>query len=221
MSKHNQDGHIDSLLIPLVLVSLLLIAALGFAGWAYSGKQDYKNNVDAKVSAAVTIAKQQESTEKDTQFAQAEKNPLRTYTGPEALGSLVVLYPKTWSNYVSTSGSNGSQLDGFANPQTVPTATDPNSTFALRYQVIGRAYSSVLADFRDRQQSGKITVAPYALPKVPSAIGVRVEGSLTTNHTVSMVVLPLRDKTIEVWTEGAQYISDFNNIILPNFSFSP
>ena len=41
-----QDG--SGLAIGLILVSVLLVAALGFGGWAFSGRQDYKNNVDQK-----------------------------------------------------------------------------------------------------------------------------------------------------------------------------
>jgi hypothetical protein len=36
-----------------------------------------------------------------------------------------------------------------------------------------------------------------------------------------MVVLPLRSQTVQIWTEGTQYVDDFNKLILPNFSFSP
>jgi hypothetical protein len=49
---------------------------------------------------------------------------------------------------------------------------------------------------------------------------VRVKGEVR-NETVDMVVLPLRDKTLQLWTEGTQFENDFNNNILANFSFSP
>jgi hypothetical protein len=36
-----------------------------------------------------------------------------------------------------------------------------------------------------------------------------------------MVVLPLRSQTLQIETAGSQFLGDFNNNILPNFSFSP
>jgi hypothetical protein len=36
-----------------------------------------------------------------------------------------------------------------------------------------------------------------------------------------MVILPLRDKTLEISTEAAQYQPDFNTYVLPNVTFNP
>ncbi|MDB5175303.1 MAG: hypothetical protein JWM81_161 [Candidatus Saccharibacteria bacterium] len=221
MNKHNQDGSINALLLPLIVAVVLLFGALGFGGWAYSSRQDYKNNTDQKIADAVTLARQQEDTLKDKQFAETEKQPLKDYAGPQAYGSVAIKYPKTWSSFVTDAGSNGAQLDGFFYPGTVPSVTSQSSTFALRFQVIDRSYSDVLQSVNDQQQSGKVQVSPYSLPKVSSAIGVRVEGQITPTRTGIMIILPLRDKTVQVWTEGDQFINDFNNNILPNLTFSP
>jgi hypothetical protein len=43
----------------------------------------------------------------------------------------------------------------------------------------------------------------------------------TTNSTGTMVLLPMRDKTLEIWTEAPAYLADFNTYILPNITFSP
>ena len=223
--KHNQDGAANGLAISLILAVLLLIGALSFGVWAYMGRQDYKDNTDAKIAAAVKIAKQQESSLKDKQFQEAEKNPLKTYNGPEAYGSIAITYPKTWSAYVddSANGSgNGALLDGYFYPGAVPSVTKQGGTFALRFQVLGQSYSQTLQTFNSLQQSDNPPqVVPYALPKVPKIVGIKVSGTLPNEKTGTMVVLPLRSQTLEIWTDGNQFASDFNNIILPNFIFSP
>lgn len=231
MLRQNQTGAISAAAIWLVLTILLLIGALIFGGWAYSSRQDYKNNVDAKINAAVTIAKQQEATAKDKAFAEAEKSPLKTYNGPEAYGSIVLQYPKTWSGYVAeasqNSGSSGTQLDGYFYPGVVPSVENQTSVFSLRLQVVSKSYSETIENLNQRAKSeNPPTVSPYALPKVPKAVGVRVDGTLpissgSDDKTGSMVILPLRSQTLQLWTEGSQFTNDFNNIILPNFSFSP
>lgn len=219
MNKHNQLGAINILLIPLILAVILLIGAIAFGAWAFSGRQDYKNHVDQKVAAAVTIAKQEESTQKDKDFAEAIKNPLTSYRGPSAYGSLLVQYPKTWSGYVSTNGSY--PVDGYFAPGVVPSVNAQDSTFALRVRVLQQSYDQVMQPYTQQAKEGKISITPFAFKKVPSDIGSRINGQITSQKTGSLVIMPLRDKTIEIWTEAPQYIKDFDTYILPNVTFSP
>lgn len=221
MIKLNQDGAASGVAVSLVITILLLVAALGVAGWAIAGRQDYKNNSDKKVAVAVAEAKRQESATKDKQFAEEAKNPLKTYHGPEAYGSLNLSFPKTWSGYVSDTGNSGSLVDGYFAPGVVPSVNDQTSSFALRITVTNTPYAETLKSFNNQQQSGKLKASTYALPKLPKIVGVKLEGQLTDKKTVTMVVLPLRSQTLELWTEGSQYLSDFDNYIIPNFSFSP
>ena len=232
MLQQNETGAVNGAVLSLVIAILLLIGAVVFGGWAFSSRQDYKNNTDAKIAAAVTVAKQQEGTLKDAQFTQAEKDPLATYNGPEAYGSIVVRYPKTWSGYTavgnsSSGGSGNSAVDDYFYPGVVPSTTDQSSVYALRIQVLNQSYSSVVSQINQSQSAASPpTISPYALPKVPRAVGIELTGTLpvtngTGNKTGVMVILPLRSETIEVWTEGNQFIGDFNNSVLPNFSFSP
>jgi hypothetical protein len=218
MSKHNQDGAINVLLVPLILAVVIIVVTISFAGWAYSSRQDYKNNVALKVATAVQVANQTESSLKDKQFAEAEKSPLKTYNGPQAYGSLVVQYPKTWSGYVDDSGSGDGPIDGYFNPGVVPSIADQSSTFALRIEVLSASYSATLQQFQG--QMG-ITTIPYSLPKVPSVVGVEINGQIQNDLMGSMVILPLRSNTLEIYTEGTTYENDFATYILPNISFSP
>jgi hypothetical protein len=220
MIKHNQDGSANSLLVSAILV-ILLIAALVFGVWSFKGRQDYKNNVDIKVAAAVTVAKQLESTAKDTQFAEAQKSPLKTYTGPQTYGSIVFQYPKSWSGYVDDTGNNSNALiDAYFSPNLVPSLTSTNSTFSLRVQVSSQSYSQYVQSL-SRSNSSAPAISAYALPKVPGQIGIQLSGTLPDGKQGTMVVLPLRDKTLLIWTDSTQFLSDFNNYILANFNFAP
>lgn len=227
MIKHNQDGAVSGELMSLILAVVLLLGAIGFGVWAFMGRQDYKDHTDAKIAAAVKVAVAENSTAKDKQFAEDAKNPLKTYNGPEAYGSIVLQYPKTWSGYVSeaNNGSNDTLVDGYFNPGVVPSVTDQGSVFALRIQVLSRSYSQVLTNLNNSQQPNKPrAITPYALPKVPKVVGVKVTGPLANNSatkTGTTIILPLRSETLEIWTEGDQFLPDLNNYILPNFEFSP
>ncbi len=218
MNKHNQDGAVNVLLLPLILATLFLIGALAFGFWAFGERQDYKNNVDQKISVAVAVARKQEWLVKDKQYAEAAKLPLKTYNGPEQYGSIVLQYPKTWSAYVVTGTNSDASLDGYFHPDVVPDVNAENSAFALRLEVVDSSYSEVLDEYKDAEG---VTIAPYALPKLPKVIGVRISGQIEENKQGSVIVLPVRDKTLKVYTESEAYLNDFNTNILPNLTFSP
>ncbi len=218
-----QRGEASVLLIPVIVLAILFVAAGSFATWAYSGRQDYKNNADAKITAAVNANTKSVQTKDAAQYAEAAKNPLATYTGPDAYGSVKISYPKTWSAYVDTTNS-GTPLNAYFHAGYVP-SIDSQQTYNLRVEVSSQSYSSVLASYSGQVKSGKITAAPYSFPTVPSVVGTKLAGAVVQNQTNggsgTLVLVPLRSTTLEVWTESNDYLSDFNTYILPNLTFSP
>jgi len=215
------ESGFSPLALPLGLSVFFLVVAIAFGGWAYMQMLDYKDHTDTKVAAAVAKAKADEDTVKDAAFAETEKQPLKTYQGPGTYGSVSVSYPKTWSAYVVDTHNSSPYIDGYFHPDSVPDANGQGSVFSLRVQVVQDAYSDVLNGFSSAVKNGSVKIAPYAAPKVPSVVGVRVDGQLTTTKQGSMIILPLRNMTLKIWTEAPQFENDFNNDILPNLTFRP
>lgn len=220
MKSLGQKGAINGLLISLIFVVLLLFGALGFGYWAFSGRQDYKDNSDQKVTAAVTAAQAQQQATDGKQYAEEAKNPLKKFVGPSDFGSVTASYPKTWSGYVVTNGGSN-PLDAYFQPDVVPSVNDQDNVFALRVQIIQQNYDQVVQQYSSLVQQKVATLSPYSLPKVPSIVGTKVDGTIATNQQGSVVILPLRNVTLKVFTQSQLYVSDFNNIILPNLSFTP
>lgn len=218
--KGNEYGAISGLLLSLILVSLLLVGAISFGVWAFMGRQDYKDNSDAKVAAAVEENTKKVQAEDAANYAEEAKNPLATHTGPSEYGSVQIKYPKTWSVYAITDGSS-IPLSLYAQPKVVPSVEDPESRFALRVEVTTDSYSQTVEAYLGMQEAGENTAKPFALKKNPDQKGLRFEGTLDNDIKGIMVVLPMRDRALKIWTESTSYASDFNNIILPNASFSP
>ncbi len=222
MVQQNQTGSINILLIPLIFVSLLLCGAGAFAVWAYGGRQDYKNNVNKKITVAVKEAQQQTQLSDQAQFDQREKSPFKNYVGAAAFGTPTVVYPKTWSAYVvEKGGSNSVPIDGYMYPGFVPDISSQTSTFAFRIQVVQQSYNTVVSQYSGLVKLQKVAQTPYQLPKVPNVTGSRFEGEIFTNKQGTLVVMPLRNITIKIWTESKDFQNDFNTIILPNFIFTP
>ena len=217
MKQLDQRGNVNSLLIPLVLSVILFIGSVAFAIWAFTGMQDYKNNVDEKVSVANAEVKKKTQLEDAAKYAEEAKNPLQPFVGPATFGNVEFDYPKTWSVYQSTS-SESPTLDVYFNPQLVPATTDKAAAYALRFKIVNQKYDTVL-----RQYSAKkgITITPTALAKVEGVIGTRIEGQIETDTQGVMVIVPIRDKTLQIWTESAAYLADFNEKVLPTLTFVP
>lgn len=220
MKKVDNRGAVNGFLIAFIVMTMLFLAAASFGVWAFMSRQDYKDNTDKKIADAVVIAKQEESTIKDNEFVQKEKEPTKEYKGPEAYGSVSIKYPKTWSAYVIENSTAVTPVDGYFYPNFVPGVLN-NSSYALRVEVVSKTYDTVLRSFDITVKSGKLKAAPFKAPKVPDIVGTRLDGELGTGKHGSMIVIPLRDKALKISTEIDQFAADFNNIILPNLTFSP
>ncbi len=218
MKKLDMRGALNTLLIPLILVTVLFLGAVVFGMWAFASRQDYKDNVSQKVDAAVEIAKQQTSSEKDNEFTEKEKLPLKEYTGPAAYGSLVIKYPKTWSAYV-VEKAGGTPIDAYFSPSFVP-GIGTDASYALRAQVLDTSYAQEIKKYDGQVRAGRLTATPYIPAKVQTVTGMRFDGEVAQGKVGSMVVVPMRDKTLKLWTESSNYLGDFNDIILPNYTFS-
>ncbi len=209
------------LIVSLVMMTLLFIGALIFGVMTFGQGQDYKNNSDKKVAAAVAVAKTAEAETQKKVYDEKEKSPFKMYAGPANYGTLNISYPKTWSAYVveSTNGG-GTPIDGYVHPGFVP-GIQTGAPYALRFQVTSNSYATELKKYDSQVKSGKVKVSPFKLAKLPSVTGARVDGEIIAGKQGSLVLLPLRDKTILISTQSPEFVNDFNNIILPNFTFQP
>jgi len=221
MIRINKAGFISGMAISTIGLSIVAIIALAFAAWAYNGKEKYENHADALVASAVQAERAKEAAIKDQQFKVEEQYPYQTYVGPEQYGSVSVSYPKTWSGYVDTTGADGNPVDGYFGPGVLPALTGANSIFALRLQINPQSYSSNLASYTSQQQSTNLTITPYSLKRVPSVVGVMIQGAIAQGLQGILIILPIRTVTLEIWTDSMQYANQFTNQILPSVTFNP
>lgn len=205
-------------LMPFIVVTVLLVGTLGFAAWAYMERAMYKDDTDALITEAVAIAVQKAETAKDSEFIEKEKNPLKTYAGPATFGSVTFSYPKTWSGYVDESNKGSTPLEGYFHPNVVP-GLDSGQAFALRIAVVDKPYADELKRFDSDVRAGRVNVSPYRAPKVQDVLGSRITGEIERNKKSTLVMLPLRDKTVKIWTEADNFVKDFDQIVLKSLQF--
>ena len=117
--------------------------------------------------------------------------------------------------------NNSRPLEGWFHPGQVQSTTDQNNTFALRVLVSTQNYDQMLKQFQGNQRTGKVTIQPYKSDNVPGVVGARIDGEVSQKKQGSMIMMPFRDKTLQIWTESVDFKGDFDNIILKNFTFTP
>ena len=218
--RKNESGSV-ALIITLAVSGFLSLGLLIFGVWAFSGKQDIKNNLDQKIAAAVEVEKQKISSQKDNEFLQKEKEPTKTYTAPESYGSLSVAYPKTWSGLVEENASDN-PINGYWYPNVLP-AFSANKPYALRVQIINSPYATYIKSFDDLIKQGKLQSHAFHPEKISaaSALGVRLDGNIDIATKGAIILLPLRDKTIRIMTQSEQFLADFNKYVAPSITYNP
>lgn len=221
MKQNSQSGYVSGTLIALIVVSTVLVGALAFGGWAFLSRQDYKNNSDKKALAAAD-ERQAATEEADAlKYAEEAKNPLTVHKAPDQFGSVTIHYPKTWSGYADEAGAGNTPVDDFFHPKVVPGSSHKGAAYALRVQVVEQAYDRVVDSYRSDVENRKLAASPTSLTKVSGVIGTRFEGQLDNDKQGILIVLPMRNLTLKVWTESKDFVADFEKIILPNLTFSP
>ena len=90
--------------------------------------------------------------------------------------------------------------------------------YALRMSILSRAFSNELKSYDSIVKKGDLNASAI---RASGVTGTRLDGFLEKDKEGSMVIFPLRDKTLKIWTESKDYRSDFDNIVLKNLTFSP
>jgi len=217
ITDNKQEGSIS--LILAIVFGLFFLGASGFGLWAFSERQDFKNNVDQKVETAVTVAVQNAETAKDAEFVELEKLPTRVFTGSPTYGSLSFEYPKTWSVYAQE-GTSGTVLDVYIHPGVIP-GLQSKQPYALRAEILSTQYDTEVSKLLRFIEQGNITSEAFRPAALQNVLGLRVDGALDQDTTGSAVYLPLRDRTIRIYTESTEFLKDFNEIIIPSITFVP
>lgn len=225
--SHNSQPKRHSSVLTVMLLAFFILLSLSltlFGFWAFTGRQEYKNKTDKITAKAVEAAKQQVAVDKEKEFVEKEKSPFKEYKGPSTYGSLGILYPKTWSGFVSETARASIPVEGYFHPGVVP-GLQSGTSFALRVQVTSQPYDVELQQFEQQAKAGKVKISPYKAPKVQGTLGARIEGEINTNTVANqkgiVVLFPIRDKTLKISTESEQFRGDFDNVIMANLTFVP
>ena len=204
--------------IVAIVFALTTIGAAGAFIWAYLEKNHYENDTAAIVAEAVSQAKDEQHEEDKANFEIEYQKPYIKFLAPRDFGAVEFEYPKTWSAY--NSKSDRTSYDVYFYPTMVP-AINSDTPYALRLEVSTRSYDEVLKTFSSQVTDGSLKATPVKIAK-DKYDGMRFDGALSKSITNgSAVVFKVRDKTLVLQTDSADFVKQFNEVILPSLTFLP
>jgi len=204
---------------PLLITTVLLLVstiALAIATFNYYGRyKTERDTVEAQIEQAVTDAKSIQETELNTQFQEQLKTPYAVYSAPAELNGIAITHPKTWSIHAIEDAASDTSLIGYGHPGYVPD-TRGDTKLALRFKLERRAYEDAVDAYESGIKSGEVSAKAVIVNGIK---GLRLTGEIERGLNGIMVILPIRDKTLSIWTQNQSYAADFDDIIIAKLKF--
>lgn len=205
---NDQSG--DTTTIIIATLSFLAITLAGLSGWAYYEYHQARETVDTQIEEAVSEAREQQRQEDEARFEEEQRNPFRTYTAPSVYGAIEIAFPKNWNVYVEDDTSDSLQIDLFIHPDMIRMQDGTDRPFAFRMQLHNELYQDIVDGYQSEIEDGEIESSTATASDIE---GVRLSGQITDSHSGEMIILPYRDKTVQLWTEGGNYRDQFSTIL--------
>ena len=228
IARKHESGAIDGKIIGIVLLSILFLAAGSAAIWAYMNYMEAKQNVDSKVEAATAEAVRTQQEKDEASFLAREKEPMRTFAGPDDYGHLTFDYPKTWSVYQATEPNrSGATFASYLSPMVVPpvpsnalndlvasSKASPSasavSKFAVRLKIESKLYEDSLKSYDSLLKTGQIKSSAFSNGNIT---GTRYEGRFNNDISGVAVVIKMRDRTLTMRTDADVFKEDFEKLL--------
>lgn len=209
-TKHTRErGEISGLQVTVIGLAVLVLGLGSFGIWAFVSYQDAQQNVDSKIDVAVANGKKEQADEDEKKFSEREKEPSKTFKGPEDYCGLTFSYPKTWSAYEANDIKNGGDYEAYLNPDVVkPVSADQQ--YALRVLIEQKDYADVTKQYDGRVGKGELKSGTTASE---GNEGTRLDGNFSKNIRGAAVIYKCRAYTITLRTDSDTMKPDFEKII--------
>ncbi|MBQ3306505.1 hypothetical protein IJH02_03705 [Candidatus Saccharibacteria bacterium] len=213
-SPISEDRRPLTFIVIIVIVSLIAVTFVGLFIWMASQYSSVSSDVNGQIKEAVAVAVNENTEKLESDFAEREKSPYKTFSGPADYGELSFKYPKTWSVYIAkdTSASSSSgDFEAYLNPDVVQPISNETIN-ALRVTIKNSSYDTVAKQYESQIKSGKLTTTVY---KVNGENANVYTGELQGSNKLQGIfaILKIRDKTAVIQTDAMVFEKDFYNVL--------
>lgn len=208
--EKDQKGDINILMVMVVFFTLTTLVLAGLSIYYIRQYQTAKTTVDMQRAEAAEQARVEQKAADEADFAERIKEPYRSYSAPVVLGALQLSFPKSWNIYAEEDQDSGTQLNLYLTPDVVRADNNYNGAYALRLTLQRKLYTEIVEGLQEDIEEGLLRASPITVKGIE---GTSYAGQVIEDRTGFMVVLPIRDKTLSIWTESTDYQKDFDKII--------
>jgi hypothetical protein len=209
-SKHTHErGAISGMQVTVIGLAVLVLGLGSFGIWSFVSYQDAQSNLDSKIDVAVANAKKEQADEDDKKYSEREKEPNKTFKGPDDYCGLTFNYPKTWSAYVAKDIQNGGNFEAYFNRSEVP-PVGQDQQFALRVLIERKDFDEITNSYQALVSKGTLKSSSTTSQ---GKEGQRLDGNFSKNIRGSAVIYKCRAYTITVRTDADTFKDDFEKII--------
>lgn len=198
--------------VAIVVLGLAVVAFLGLFIWKNIQYNEVSEDVEGQIDEAVAAAKYEQAVALEAEFAEREKDPYRTFTGPVDYGQLSFKYPKTWSVYVEADAAKGGDFRAFFNPIQVDTVAD-NTIMALRLTIRDTAFETVAQEYQREIDRTDATLNVQSITVSGVAANLYTGTIPNTELSGYIVIFKIRDKTAVLQTDSVVFKEDFDRIL--------
>ena len=199
--------------IILVIVCLIAAAAIVFAVMFYMQYDELKTNYDVQVSNEKAAAKKEQKDIDDKNYEDQSKLPTKLFTGPSDYGSISFYYPKTWSAYIESDGSNNSDFVAYFAPDSVKSLKDKDARYALRFSIVRKQADDVMKAYNNKVKNGALKAEVFNADS-NRITGTVYEGTIEKGIIGKVLVIKVNDKTAILQTDSTDvFREDYEKLI--------
>lgn len=208
-TRNYERGAVHWSTVAVIALTILLAVAGSLAIWAFVEYNNASTDVQGKIDLAVSQAEKEQAEADEKKFAEREKEPNRTFVGPDDFGRVSFSYPKTWSVYVANDGSNSDTYEAYLNPVEVP-PVKKDERYSLRVTIESEDTDEVLSDYEKLIEKGDLKSSVF---RSKGLEGTRLDGAFDKNIRGSAVIFKVRDKALTIRTDAETFKPDFEKLI--------
>ncbi len=211
--KKDISGLIKTIVI--IILSLVTVTFIGLFIWMFMQYNEAHTDVQGQIDVAVAEALDKKVVEMEKDFAEREKFPYKTFSGPVDYGQLSFSYPKTWSVYIEAAAEKGGDFKAYFNPNQVD-AVGKETINALRVIIQNKGFDEVVAEYQRAidKKDPETAVQSITFGKDNSVTGNLYTGKIpNTELSGFIVIFKIRDKTAIVQTDSVLFEKDYMDLI--------
>ena len=205
-------GHIIQI-VAIIVLSIISITFISLFIWKYIEWDKASTNLNGQIGKAVSDAVSETQTQMESEFAEREKYPYRTFSAPDDYGGLSFEYPKTWSVYVAKNANeNKGDYEAYLNPGVVSpvSATTIN---AVRVTIKNQTFEKTAAEYDKLVEKGQMSSSVGTLnnanyPEVQGDTYTLYRGELPSKLRGAVALFKVRDKTFIIQTDAEAFMGD-------------